>query len=368
MPGLYPASPSEESGHPFPILNQGIFSTPAYVLDVGVNDLPVGFDIEDVTVEIVDIFGNGLSANGIKNIEKQEDIPLFSIIDADSDDAEEHEDGTVDIHSSDLELVSDGSKGKQWIGLRFTELGIPGGVHIKHAHIQFTADELNDEVTNLTLVAEDSPSAAEFSDTAENISARTKTNATVLWNPDPWNAVDAATMIQRTPDLSILLQEVVDSVGWSESSPCVIIVTGRGKRVADAYDSTPSKAPYLYVEYALSTDTDGDQLTDSWERRHFGNLDFTGSEDNDGDGLNNLQEMDRGADPNRYSILLTRGWNLISSAKSLPDNSVTPLFGNKIRTIWGLENHRFHRATSIHPQKGYWIYAATDKVIEIELP
>ena len=45
-------------------------------------------------------------------------------------------------------------------------------------------------------------------------------------------------------------------------------------------------------------DTDGDNLSDTWEIANFGNLDQDASGDPDGDGLNNEGEEDAGTDPN----------------------------------------------------------------------
>ncbi|QJE95723.1 hypothetical protein [Luteolibacter luteus] len=55
-------------------------------------------------------------------------------------------------------------------------------------------------------------------------------------------------------------------------------------------------------EDELPQDTDGDGLTDSWEIQFFGNLrDQCGSDDPDGDGVNNAEEMAAGTSPtNRW--------------------------------------------------------------------
>lgn len=53
-------------------------------------------------------------------------------------------------------------------------------------------------------------------------------------------------------------------------------------------------------EISLITDRDQDSLPDIWEWNAFGSLERTGSEDEDGDGLTNLQEYQLGSDPNNY--------------------------------------------------------------------
>ena len=48
-------------------------------------------------------------------------------------------------------------------------------------------------------------------------------------------------------------------------------------------------------------DEDGDGLPDQWEQQHFGDLDQGPSDDPDGDGRNNLEELEGGSDPGESS-------------------------------------------------------------------
>lgn len=52
-------------------------------------------------------------------------------------------------------------------------------------------------------------------------------------------------------------------------------------------------------------DTDNDGLPDDWEIHHFGNLDYNGTHDPDGDGLTNLQEFIYHTDPMDFGNLAT---------------------------------------------------------------
>ena len=66
-----------------------------------------------------------------------------------------------------------------------------------------------------------------------------------------------------------------------------------------------SASPGLPVPYAATLpepepdeDLDGDGLPDAWENQYFGNLrDQSGTDDPDGDGENNLAEMQAGTNP-----------------------------------------------------------------------
>src|SRR5512134_3742224 len=72
---------------------------------------------------------------------------------ASADDAEQKVGSTsVSLDSSDLELVTDGSA--QTVGMRFAGLGIPRGVVITDAWLQFQVDEATIAAASLTLRAQ----------------------------------------------------------------------------------------------------------------------------------------------------------------------------------------------------------------------
>ena len=96
----------------------------------------------------------------------------FALLDHSEDDAEQHQDGTVDVTSSDLEMVNDGStKGDQLVGLRFRYANLPQGVSMEKAFIQFSADEENSQLTQLNIHSEAADDAAVYS-VNESISVR----------------------------------------------------------------------------------------------------------------------------------------------------------------------------------------------------
>jgi hypothetical protein len=169
---------------------------------------------------------------------------------AGSDDAEESTGGSVNLTSSDLELVTDTSA--QTVGLRFSDLAIPAGARITSAAVQFTADETHSEPTALTIRAQAADDAATFTTASQNVSARPRTSAATSWSPAAWTSGQAGAN-QRTPDLSAVVQEVVDRPGWASGHALALIITGSGRRAAVAYNGTPSKAPLLHVEFDVPT-------------------------------------------------------------------------------------------------------------------
>jgi VCBS repeat-containing protein len=166
---------------------------------------------------------------------------------ASSDDAEEDPSGNIDLNSSDLELVLESSI--QTVGMRFNGISIPQGATISSAYIQFQADETNSEPTTLSIQGQLVVNAPTFSSTNGDISNRTKTTAAVSWNPVPWTIRNEAGPNQQTPDIAPVIQAIVNQSGWSDGNSLVIIITGSGKRVVEAYDGVSTAAPLLHVEF-----------------------------------------------------------------------------------------------------------------------
>lgn len=182
---------------------------------------------------------------------------VSSRVSSTNDDAEERGSdatGTVGemyLNSSDLELVRDGSsRGNQLVGMIFRNLNIPQGATITSAYIQFTTDETNSGTTNLIIRGQATNNASAFTTTNGNISSRALTNASVVWNNiTAWNSVGQAGSGQRTPDLSNIVQEIVNRSGWAAGNAMAMIINGTGERTAEAYDGTSSSAPLLVVNY-----------------------------------------------------------------------------------------------------------------------
>ena len=166
---------------------------------------------------------------------------------ASSDDAEENASGRVGTTSSDLEVTYDRSF--QTVGMRFSGTAIPAGANIVNAYIQFQTDETQSVATSLTIQGEDTDNAGSFLKETRNISSRPRTAAAVSWFPPAWTTVGEAGPNQRTPDITSVIQEIVNRPGWSSDNAMVLIITGTGERVAESYDGNSAGAPLLHVEF-----------------------------------------------------------------------------------------------------------------------
>lgn len=178
-------------------------------------------------------------------------------VNSSSDDAEERgsnatsSPGLMDLTSSDLELVRDGNDGDQWVGMRFNNITIPSGSIINNAYIQFTVDENDAASGTIILHGEATDNSLTFTSANSDISGRQRTTDSVSWSAIPvWNVIGAAGVDQQTPDISSIIQEIVDRSGWVSGNSLNIIAHGTGERVAESYDGVSSSAPLLVIEYS----------------------------------------------------------------------------------------------------------------------
>jgi len=190
--------------------------------------------------------------------------PSFVVmVSTSSDDAEEHVlDGTMDsLTSSDLELGYEDSfapENLQTIGCRWTGVPIPQGATITEAWVQFSADSVGSSyhIFDVSVIIEGELSAnpATFSSTAGNISSRPTTTASVVWDIPRWMTTHAMGPEERTPDISSIIQEIVNQNGWAGSAIVLMFrdnpaKPSAGTREAEAYDGEAAEAPLLHISY-----------------------------------------------------------------------------------------------------------------------
>ena len=163
--------------------------------------------------------------------------------------------GSLDAGSSDLEFGTEASgNDPQMVGMRFNGINIPKGSVVKNAYIQFTVDAIskNNDPCKITVVGENSDSALSFvTSISKNISSRPRTTDSTLWtvSGNSWGTIGSATADQRTPDISNVVQAIINRSGWKEGNPLSFLMYGTGTREVESYDGDAPKAPLLVVEY-----------------------------------------------------------------------------------------------------------------------
>ncbi|MCP4276038.1 MAG: hypothetical protein GY779_06775, partial [Gammaproteobacteria bacterium] len=161
------------------------------------------------------------------------------------DDAAEEYSGAMHVNDDRMDL------GKwQYGGVRFLNVNIPQDSTITNAYIDVTARHSHSEDTDITIRCEDTDDATTFTSSVNDISGRTETSVSVTWNSIPgWTEGS----LYQTPDLSSIIQEVVDRPGWSSGNSIVILfelTDPGGKRCIKSHDSSSVDAALLHVEYS----------------------------------------------------------------------------------------------------------------------
>jgi hypothetical protein len=162
------------------------------------------------------------------------------------DDVEETSAGQMLFASGDLALGA-----SQQVGLRFEAVDVPPGWLVTAAWLQFRADESGSAGAALTLQAVAADDAPLFVRADDALSALPRTAAAAAWSPAAWS-VGQAGAAQRSPDLSAVLQEIVDRPGWESGNALALVVSGSGSRVADSFEG--GFPPQLHVEFEPAGD------------------------------------------------------------------------------------------------------------------
>jgi secreted PhoX family phosphatase len=245
-----------------------------------------------------------------------------------TDDAEEYVPGgtgtigAMDLTSSDLELMLDGTK-KQIVGIRFSSITIPQGATIERAYVQFTnKGDKTPVLGDVYITAQDADNAGTFTTTPFDITSRLQVADSVLWagnNDVSWGTAAGGTADanQRTPDIKSVLQPVINRTGWAQGSAVVVLLKGAGVRNTYSYNGSAAFAPQLIIEYTSPSvpamlvgglpvnklsewkylDNGTDQGT-AWTGNSFNDASWSYGPAKLGYGLNPVTTLDYGADPN----------------------------------------------------------------------
>ncbi|MEP4101781.1 PilC/PilY family type IV pilus protein [Paraglaciecola sp.] len=159
--------------------------------------------------------------------------------------------------SNDTLKMSEGLN-KVTLGLRFQALNIPTGATITNAYIRFNSENFDSSATNLTFSGELTGDSTTFTTANNDISDRTKTSSSVLWENDNDWPVSGETI--SSPDLSSVIQEIVNQSDWCGGNSLNIIVEGEGltsssARLSTAFEEGNGLGPQLVVVYDDDTAT-----------------------------------------------------------------------------------------------------------------
>jgi hypothetical protein len=203
-----------------------------------------------ITAVALDTAGNSSTSPGVGVTVSNANLVTANVaIAVGVDDADElSTTGAVRRTNSDLELGSDHAT-PTTVGLRFTGVPVPRGATVVRAYLQFQVDETNKAAATVTVRAESADNSSAFTTATFGISSRPRTNGSATWMVPTWTTAGAAGAGQRTPDLTSVVEEVVNRSGWAAGNSLTIIITGTGRRTAESFEG--GAPPVLHLEYVL---------------------------------------------------------------------------------------------------------------------
>ncbi len=163
------------------------------------------------------------------------------------DDAEQRLDSTILLNSPNLDFLNG-----RYIGLLFQDVGIPQGSTILQATVQFTSAAGSVAGPLTVQIAAETPSGQSFGTNPGSLGALPTTTHSVAWNVPDWTVVGEAGANELTPDLTPVLQELVNRGDWLPFNGIALIIkgtAGAGRREAVSFDAQPSAAALLSIDY-----------------------------------------------------------------------------------------------------------------------
>ena len=154
-------------------------------------------------------------------------------------------------------VYGSGNPGEQRVGLRFRNLGIPQGATIDSAVLEVSPSRTLSDPVTLRIYGENVGDAKPFDSSQQSLKEKfeRKTSTSVDWPmTTEWTARGSQGQAQRSPDLSAILQKVVDLGDWCGGNDLVLLMEkagGTGWRSVYSYDGDPNFAPVLKVNYTF---------------------------------------------------------------------------------------------------------------------
>lgn len=141
-------------------------------------------------------------------------------------------------------------------GLRFEDVLIPQGAQINSAYIRLFSAGLETTDAGMNIFGELAENSAEFEASSNDLSSRTKTAISVEWDSDHSFPISDSSLV--TPDISAVIQEVVDQSVWCGGNALSVLFTSLEDELSSlkkvlSVDSGGGLTPQLVVDYDNSS-------------------------------------------------------------------------------------------------------------------
>jgi hypothetical protein len=153
-----------------------------------------------------------------------------------SDDASQSFNGIVNLTSMVMNLAAGGG----WRGFRWQNVDIAQGTTITSAAFSPYFEYSSNSGVG-TIYGEADDNAATFTTASKSVGGRAKTTHSVSWD----TSGVTATGFQGSPDLTAIIQEIINRPGWQSGNALALLVSAGSPFVLDYSDIYTYDASYL---------------------------------------------------------------------------------------------------------------------------
>lgn len=180
----------------------------AMMVGVGVEFLPVGLSVTSQTINVA----------------------------AGSDDAIQNSGGTVSLYNTSANV---NNTGDTYFAARFLGLNTPSGAYILSAYLRLSIASTTYDTPFLNIQTEDNDEPATFAATSNNISGRSLSGDSVLWEE-----INIGDGYQRSPNFYLPLLLPLGRGGWAAGDDVVVVLSNAGAGSAFRFATQDSGANY----------------------------------------------------------------------------------------------------------------------------
>ena len=167
-------------------------------------------------------------------------------IQASSHDAYEDFNNSNKVYDLRDYLIAKGSN-RSLVGLQYQRFPIKKDALILDAWLELTAYDHDNSSATLRIQAEDTDNSKPIKPSKRDLSNRTKTTSKVDWTDDKW----VKNVTYRSPDISSIIQEVVNRQSWQAGNNLTLLVSAKsGLREIISFNKNPSLSPRLIIKVA----------------------------------------------------------------------------------------------------------------------
>jgi hypothetical protein len=133
---------------------------------------------------------------------------------------------------------------------RFNNVTVPVGATITSATLSLATGAKTGDI-NLDVLAEDVDDSPALGTGTNELSNKTLTTATVLWT----GTAASTDTYNDSPDISSVIQEIVDRAGWTSGNDITIVITSNTGNTTQlrAQDYSGSVPPQLEIVYTAAS-------------------------------------------------------------------------------------------------------------------